>query len=226
MKRIWIICQKEILDNLRDMRAIMSSLFSAIFTPALLLALVVILGKTINVDPEGSSLRLPVIGAENAPGLVQYLKQNNVEIMPAPADPEAAVRAGSEDVILVILPEYPAAFREGKPAPVRLILDSSRQPALASIRRVSNLIDGYKNTLSVLRLEARGVNPALLNPVSVGTRDLATPRSQALLFLNMMPFLITINVFTGGMGVIIDATAGERERGSLEPLLLNPALRR
>ena len=44
-------------------------------------------GRTLNVNPEEKPLRLPVSGAEYAPGLISFLKQNNVEIVPAPADP-------------------------------------------------------------------------------------------------------------------------------------------
>lgn len=226
MKRIWVIFKKELIDNLRDRRTLLSSLFSALFTPVLLLVLIIVIGKTLNVDPQEKALHLPVIGAGYAPDLISFLKQNNVEIVDAPADPEAAVREGKEDVILVIPSEYPTDFRAGKPAPLRLIMDSSRQSALASIQRMNSLIGSYRDQISVLRLQARGVDPSLLAPVATGYQDLATPQSQALLFLNMMPFLLTLNVFAGGSAVIIDATAGERERGSLEPLLLNPAHRR
>jgi sodium transport system permease protein len=226
MRRIWIILKKEALDNLRDRRTIWSSIFGTMFTPVLLLALIIIVGRSINVDPQDKPLQLPVIGTDYAPDLISFLKQNNVEITSAPSDPETAVREGKQDVILVILPEYPDAFRAGKPAPIRLIEDSSRTSAVASIQRVTNLIGIYRGKLSALRLQARGVDPTILASVSIGVRDVATPQSQALIFLNMMPFLLTLNVFSGGMGVIIDATAGERERGSLEPLLLNPARRR
>jgi len=225
MKRVWIIFRKEVLDNLRDRRTINSSILSAFITPALLLGLIVVLGKTLNVNPEEKPLRLPVLGAEYAPGLVSFLKENNVEILPAPADPSAAVREGSQDVVLIISPDYPEAFRKGEPAPIQVILDSSRQTATASVQRVRSLLNAYSSMLGALRLQARGVDPGLLSAVSIGVRDLATPQSQALIFLNMMPFLITLNIFAGGMYVIIDATAGERERGSLEPLLINPAKR-
>ncbi|HMN58955.1 MAG TPA: ABC transporter permease [Anaerolinea sp.] len=225
MKRVWIIFRKEVLDNLRDRRTINSSILSAFITPALLLGLIVVLGKTLNVNPEEKPLRLPVSGAEYAPGLVGFLKENNVEILPAPADPAAAVRDGSQDVVLIISPDYPEAFRKGEPAPIQVILDSSRQTATASVQRVRGLLNAYSSMLGALRLRARGVDPGLLSAVSIGVRDLATPQSQALIFLNMMPFLITLNIFAGGMYVIIDATAGERERGSLEPLLINPAKR-
>jgi sodium transport system permease protein len=225
MKRVWIIFRKEVIDNLRDRRSLISTIFSAFFTPALLLGLIVVLGRTLNVNPEENTLRLSVSGAEYAPGLISFLKENNVEILPAPLDPAAAVREGSQEIVLIISPDYPEAFRKGEPAPVQVVIDSSRQTAMASTQRVRSLLGNYSWQLSVLRLQARGVAPGLLNAVSIGVRDMATPQSQALIFLNMMPFLITLNIFAGGMYVIIDATAGERERGSLEPLLINPAKR-
>lgn len=226
MKNIWIVFQKELLDNLRDRRSITSTVISAFFTPALLLALIVVLGRTINVDPQEQALVLPVSGAEHAPGLIAFLQENNVEIVEAPPDPAAAVREGNRDVVLIISPDYPEAFRKGEPAPVQMILDSSRTTSSASIQRVRSLLNSYSGLLANLRLQARGVHPGLLSAVSIGVRDVATPQSQALIFLNMMPFLITLNVFAGGMFVIIDSTAGERERGSLEPLLINPVTRR
>ncbi len=225
MKRVWIIFRKEVRDNLRDRRTISSSVLSAFITPALLIGLIVVLGKTLNVNPEEKPLQLPVSGAEYAPGLISFLEERNVEILPAPADPAAAVRDGSQDVILIIASDYPEAFRKGEPAPVQVILDTSRQSASASMQRVRSLLNEYSGMLGMLRLQARGVSPALLSAVAIGVRDLATPQSQALLFLNMMPFFITLSIFSGGMFVIIDATAGERERGSLEPLFINPVKR-
>ncbi len=83
----------------------------------------------------------------------------------------------------------------------------------------------YEGTIASLRLVARGVSPSVTDVLAVTTVDLATPESQAVIFLNTMPFLLIMTIFIGGMNVIIDATAGERERGSLEPLLTNPVRR-
>jgi len=225
MKRVWIVFKKEVLDNLRDRRTLSSTIISAFFTPALLLGLIVVLGRTLNVNPDEKALRLPVSGGEYAPGLIDFLEQNNVEIVAAPADPAAAVKEGNEEVVLIIDPGYPEAFLAGEPAPVEIYLDNSRQSSSASIQRVRGLLQQYSGMLGMLRLQARGISPSLLSAISVGVRDVATPESQALIFLNMMPFLITLNLFAGGMNVIIDATAGERERGSLEPLFINPVKR-
>jgi sodium transport system permease protein len=74
----------------------------------------------------------------------------------------------------------------------------------------------------LLRLSLRGVSPEVLRVVRVEELDTATPQSQALIFLSMLPYFIIFAIFNGAAPVITDATAGERERGSLEPLLINP----
>jgi sodium transport system permease protein len=55
------------------------------------------------------------------------LKENNVNIQPAPANPAAAVREGEVNVVLLITGDYGKALAEGRPAPVKLVLDSTRQ---------------------------------------------------------------------------------------------------
>jgi sodium transport system permease protein len=74
-------------------------------------------------------------------------------------------------------------------------------------------------------LSLRGVNPEVIRVVQIEEVDTATPQSQALIFLSMLPYFIIFAIFNGASPVITDATAGERERGSLEPLLINPVRR-
>ena len=226
MKPIWVVFKKEVLDNLRDRRSISSALLTPLFSPAFLVAFIIVLGKSLFGDPIETVLRLPVSGAENAPGLVAFLEENNVELLAAPEDPESAVREGEVEAVLIISEDYGEAFLAGEPAPVWLVVDTSRQASLDFIQRVRTLLYTYSQTIGSVRLLARGVNPALLNAISVGQMDVSTPQSQTLVFLNMMPFMLIVTICVGGMYVIIDATAGERERGSLEPLLINPVRRR
>jgi sodium transport system permease protein len=73
-----------------------------------------------------------------------------------------------------------------------------------------------------MRLSLRGVSPEVIRVIQIEERDTATPQSQALIFISMLPYFIIFAIFNGASPVITDATAGERERGSLEPLLINP----
>ncbi|NLG99496.1 MAG: ABC transporter permease [Chloroflexi bacterium] len=226
LKRIWIVARKEFIDNLRDRRSVSSSLLTSVTTPLMIIAMIVVLGNTLLKDSTETPLTLPVQGAEYAPGLIEYLEQRNVIITEAPADPEHAVREGDLAIVLVISPEYGEAFQKGEPAPVQLVMDSSRQSTMIEVERAREIVNGYSQTLAILRLQARGISPSILEPLEVQRRDVSTPQSSAIIFLNMLPFVLVMTIFVGGMYVIIDTTAGERERGSFEPLLINPVPRR
>lgn len=221
MKKIWVIFEKEMLDNLRDYRSWTTGVFWALFGPLLLGGMILLLGNTLRTQADGS-LRLPVMGAEHAPNLISFLEQQDVVIEVAPENPRAAVAEGDLNVVLVIPPDYADDFSTGQTASLQLIFDSTRQSAMVDIRRAQNLLEGYGEYIAVLRLAVRGISPDVIRVVRVEEIDTATPQSQALIFLSMLPYFIIFAIFNGAAPVITDATAGERERGSLEPLLINP----
>jgi sodium transport system permease protein len=226
LQRIAIVCAKEIQDNLRDRRSMISAMVNPLLGPVIIVIMVVIVGKAFFNEVHETALKLPVVGAENAPSLVHFLEQNNVEIIPGPENPEEKVRNGDLDIVLIIPEDYGQNFSSGVPSAVQLVMDSSRQSALATIERARLLLNQYNSQISGLRLLARGINPSVVSPLAIENLDVATPQTQVLIFLNTMPYFIILVIFVGGMHVIIDATAGERDRGSLEPLLINPVRRR
>lgn len=223
-ERIGVIFRKETVDNWRDQRSLLSTLAYALVGPGMILLLIVILGGVFRTEAI-KPLALPVAGQENAPHLIEFLRQNNVNVLPAPDDPRAAVRNGDIVLALIIPAEYGAEFTAGRPAAVQLVVDTSRTSASPDVSRAQLLLRAYSQQIGSLRLLARGVNPDVMNAVSLEQVDVSTPQSQAFIFLNMLPYFLIMTVFLGGMAAIIDATAGERERGSLEPLLINPAAR-
>jgi sodium transport system permease protein len=221
--RIGVVFFKEVTDNLRDRRSVFSALFSGLIGPVLVLGVIMLLGRTVLSAAENESLfTLPVRGRENAPSLVQFLEQNGYSIIEAPDNPEEDVRWGNIDIVLIIPEEYTENFISGRPAPLQLVLDTSRQSAIPAVERLRLLLDAYDSQISALRLLARGINPEVTNPLSIQRIDVASSQSQMMMFLNLMPYFIVLVIFLGGMYVVIDTTAGERERGSLEPLLINP----
>lgn len=215
-----IVFRKEVLDNLRDRRTLAAALLYPFLGPGMILLMVFAIGE-LSKEAE-RPLRLPVEGVENAPNLVAFLEQNGVEVRSAPSDPEAAVRGGEEHLVLIIPESYGEAFRDGRPAGVRLVADPSRNEALSAIQRAQGLLAAYGQQTARLRLQVRGVDPRLVDPIAVEMVDVSTPQSQGARMLAMAPYLIIISLFVGGMYLAIDSTAGERERGSLEPLLINP----
>jgi sodium transport system permease protein len=215
-----VVFAKEVLDNLRDRRTLLAALLYPFLGPGLIFLMVLAIGR-LSREAE-LPLRLPVEGRENAPSLVSFLEQNRVEIQPAPPDAESAVRDGASILVLVIPEEFGKQFREGRPARVRLIYDPSRNEALPSIQRAQALLNAYAGQVGQLRLQSRGIDPRVVDALVIESVDVSTPQSQGARMLAMAPYLIIISLFVGGMYLAIDSTAGERERGSLEPLLINP----
>ncbi len=226
LRRLWIIVQKEIVDNLRDRRSVGNALFAVLINPLLYVVLFGFLNRTFTEQAE-RPLALHVLGAANAPNLVQFLDQNNVDILEAPADAEEAVRRGDLAVVLVIPDEFGEAFTRAAPAQVRLLVDDSNQSGSFAANRARSLISQYSNQIGSLRLLARGVSPAISNavPVEWVSTTAGAAAGDDSFVLNLLPVVMMTAVFYGGFYLAVDATAGERERKSLEPLLLNPVPR-
>jgi sodium transport system permease protein len=226
LRRLWTIVQKEILDNLRDRRSVGNALFAVLINPLLYVVLFGFLNRAFTEQAE-RALPLHVQGAANAPNLVQFLAQNNVDIQEAPADAEDAVRRGALDVVLVIPDDFGKAFTRGAPAQVQLLVDDSNQSSSIAASRAQSLISQYSSQIGALRLIARGVSPAISNavPVEWVSTTAGTAGGDDSFVLNLLPVVMMTAVFYGGFYLAVDATAGERERKSLEPLLLNPVPR-
>lgn len=208
---------KEALDAVRDRRSLTSALSYSLFAP---LVLAMTLATIAKVSGDDGPLKLAVAGAQHAPSLIRYLEQNGVEIEAPPADLQGAVRGGDLKLALVIPESYGKDFRASKPARVQLFHDASRTNARAPVRRVERLLERYNTQVATLRLNARGISPQVVQPVRVAEMDLSTAASRAAFALGTFPIFLLMAAFVGGMNVAIDTTAGERERGSLETLLV------
>jgi sodium transport system permease protein len=179
----------------------------------------------VRMEGQEKPLVVPVVGAEHAPNLIGFLERIGAKIEQAPADYENQVKSGELELVLRIPDDYAKDYLAGRTARVELFVDNSRNQSHASIRRVQHALELFGDQLGGMRLFARGVSPALARPVAVEEIDLATPEKMAGFALGMIPLFLIITAFVGGMYLAIDATAGERERGSLESLLLNPVTR-
>jgi sodium transport system permease protein len=211
---------KEIKDSLRDRRTALMVFVASILTGPVTLVLVAQFVS--GLEDKAATLKVRIVGQQNAPALVNFLQRSDVEIEEAPADYEARVREGRLDAVIVVPEDFDARFTAGDGAKIELVYDDSRAEAGPSIRQVERLLRAFNRETGMLRMVARGVSPDLVEPVKVEHMNTATPRQKGAFLLFLIPMFAILSPLLGGMTIAIDSTAGERERGSLEPLLANP----
>ncbi len=228
IKTVFTVFAKEVLDNFRDRRTLASALLMGPLFGPLLFAFVINLSIERSLSDVEKTLQLPVIGAQHAPNLVRYLQSRNMEIVDAPEGREAAiegVRTGVHDVVVIIPEAYGEQMAEAMPAKVELISDRANTTADRDARRVRKVLYAYSQELAAIRLSARGVSALVLRPLNIDDIDVSTPSGRSGILLGMMSYFFIFAMLMGGMYLAIDTTAGERERGSLEPLLALPVTR-
>ena len=211
---------KELRDALRDRRTALMVLFASILTGPVTLVLV---AQFISgLEEKAAILKVRLAGQEHAPALVNFLQRNDVEIEAAPVDYSGRIREGRLDAVIVVPKNFDERYLAGEGARLEIVYDDSRAESGPAIRQAERLLRAFNRESGMLRMMARGVSPDLTEPVKVQHVNTATPRQKGAFILFLIPMFAILSPLLGGMTIAIDSTAGERERGSLEPLLVNP----
>jgi len=224
MKNAFVVFRKELLDALRDRRTLFMVLLSSVaIGPIVLVALSALVA---GIEKRAEERTVVVAGIEHAPTLRNYLERQTYRIDAAPADYEAQLASQKlGDPVLLIGKAFEAELGRGEAPLVEIVSSSANQRAGTATGRLTRLLRGFSTEQATLRLALRGVAPATLEVIDVQERDLANPQSRAAQLTSMVPFFVLMAVLYGALNAALDTTAGERERGSLEPLLMNPASR-
>lgn len=226
MSTLMTVMRKELRDLSRDRRTLLLTLlFGPLLYPVLLLGMGKLAESRVRTQIE-QPLQIPTIGAENAPNLVRFLAAQGLNTAPAPKDLPDAIRSQEIDVALRISDDFGKDWADGKPALVEVIKDSTRRAAEVPSARLEAALATYNGQVGALRLMARGIDAQVARPLDVARQDLASAEAKRGMILSMLlPVLLTLTSFIGGAYLVMDATAGERERQSLEPLLATPGSR-
>ena len=228
MKTILTVIRKEVLDNFRDRRTLLTAVIMGPLFGPLLFGIVINLSIEKSLSAGERDLDVPVIGAELAPNLLRFLESKGINAVDGLESVDAAIEAvksGEQTVVVRIVPDFPEQLADAEPATVEVYSDEADNDARKEARRVRSALGEYSQRISALRLMARGVSPQVLRAINIDEVDVSTPSGRSGLLLGMMSYFFIFAMLIGGMYLAIDSTAGERERGSLEPLLSLPVTR-
>lgn len=214
------VLRKELIDGSRDWRALGSALLYAVWGPAVMVLALTAVARNQAADVP---LTLAIDDLSRAGGLAAFLEERSVTVVTTPPDPSAGIRARDLPVALLVSDGFARDFAEARPAVLTLLYDGAWTKSSTLAGRVRSLVADYSRRVADTRLVLRGVSPVAIDPVRLGERDLSTTAARSARVLGMLPIFLLVSAFIGGLGLAADMTAGERERGSLESLLIHPA---
>lgn len=223
---VWLIAKKEILSTLRDQRAIVSNLLIPLLVlPLVMLGLPFMLGGLFQREAE-TVTEVGVLGEANVPAeLRAMLEAQNVTLVSVD-DPVLAVQSDEVVVAISVPAGFAAALAAGGSSSIELATKVGNMRSELNAGKVQQAISVYQQEVVAQRLIAAGLDPTVLTPVIVQTVDASSAAERAGGQLSwMIPFFIAIWTLTGGQMTAIDATAGEKERGTMEVLLVTPIRR-
>jgi sodium transport system permease protein len=217
----WTVFKKELVDALRDRRTLLTMLFTGIAMGPL--SLMLMAHYVAGLEEKSAARKVWVDHLDRAPPLANYFARNGITPVAAPPDYERQITDGTLLEAVVVVPDdFVVRYERGETVPVTLMFDDSRTGAQPSIRLAETALRGFSRETGVVRAIARGFSPQLLQAIDIERVDIATPKQQAAFLLFLIPMFGLLGAVIGSVSVALDTTAGERERGSLEPLLMNP----
>jgi sodium transport system permease protein len=219
-----VVYAKELLEAVRDRR----TLLVMILLPAIIMP-VATLGIPYLEQRQQHALQtakpsVAIVG--QAPGLVHLAYTSKLIRPVTTADPVKALRERRVLAVVRIPKGMEASIARAGQVHVVIQYDASDSESTAARNKVVDLISRYSQQVVARRLLARHLNPADLLPVVLDERSVATQRQiSGLLLASLLPFFIAMWAVVGGMSVAVDLAAGEKERGTLESLLVTPPSR-
>ncbi len=221
MSGAWTVFVKELRDAVRDRRSWIVALTLAMLAGPVVFVL--ISNFVSGLEERVAGREVVIASAGRAPSLVGFLRRAGARVVDAPPDYPDRLRSGSLQNAVIRPPEdFEDRLARGETVDIEVVYDESHDKAQPLVRTAMRLVEGFNRELGTQRLLARGLSPQLLAAVQLEEVNLASTQARGAQLLFIVPWAALVVAVFGALSVAIDVTAGERERGSLEPLLANP----
>jgi sodium transport system permease protein len=222
---VLIVLKKELLDMFRDRKTILMS----ILIPLLLLpVLSFVIGKATSTSHKNveSNLKIAVIDKDSS-NLGSFLKsQRNVKIINS-NNVKQAVKDGKILAGITIPNDFDKNISNDMNEKIILTYDNSSSDSMEAFDILNSYIDKYSKNIVSKRLEKRNIDSKILTPINVAQDTIEKKETGMgkLMFNLMVPLLLVLGSVGNTIAPSLDLGVGEKERGTLEPLLTTKASR-
>jgi sodium transport system permease protein len=225
LSKIAIVFRKEWRDALRDNKSLRMTLLMPIYFVGVFVASSLFIihisnqSKATNNEP----IKLAVVGAEQLPPLIDWLQERGVQVEAVDDGAYQKVETGKLGYALIIPKDAREKFATGESIELALVFDATNGKLQGAIQFVRQQIWSWNGRMGSLRLLSRGISPGIANPVFIRDLNIASDEKMGFFVMASLPMLLILTAFMASVGFSADMTAGERERRSLESLLITPA---
>ena len=215
------IALKELLDALRDKRTMLVLIISVFL--GIPFALFFMSEAANRAEKQAENKTILVSGIHFSPTLENYILRQGYQVKTAPTDYEAQLQDKRLiNPVLVINADFEQQLAQGARPIATIVLDLANQDTQMGVRPVRALLQGYSIEKASMNLAMRGVSADILTVLDVQERHLSRSADNGAQIKQILTMMLMWTMVSVGLSAAIDTTAGERERGSLEPLLMTP----
>jgi sodium transport system permease protein len=225
IQTLLIVWRKEWLDALRDKKSLRMAFLMPVYFVGVFVAYSLFIihmnqqSRATNNEP----IKLSIVGAEQLPALVDWLQERGIQVEAADEQAYQQVQNGQLGYVLIVPDDAREKFATGESIELALVFDATNNKLQGALQFVRQQIWSWNGRIGSLRLLSRGISPAIVNPVVVRDLNVASDQKMGFFVMAILPMLLILTVFMAAVGFSADMTAGERERRSLESLLITPA---
>jgi sodium transport system permease protein len=214
-----IVYRKELKEMLRDKRV----RNSAIVMPALLVLGVLAMFGFISGIGEKQNQKITIVKSNN--DLVKDLRGNKVQITEVASveDGKKLIRQGKARLVLSFPDNFDESVKAGRNAKIQAYYDPQQTTGMIALRALEEQVDKLNEDVRNSVLEKNNISKESIAPISIEEQKVKVGGNDASeMLVSMLPYLIVIWAFYGGMGSAADLVSGEKEKSTLETLLIAP----
>lgn len=225
-----VVFKKEFKEIFSDSRTRFNVIVSPLLITPLILALVGTMAQKQAKETRNETITVGVVGMEKAPQVMEELRRApriTLEPVTDVATAEAKIRDRSHKAALVLPEDADERLANGDSISVPVMQDAGNEASEQAARRVKDLLTERGELLAARRLQEAGLSKQLVHPFLPGDKKLAGSGGGGMqLLASFLPYILALSAIMGGLMAATDSVAGEKERGTLETLLVAPLSRR
>lgn len=217
---IFVICYKEIKEAYRDWRALLTIVLVSVLAGPLLLLM---LAKSLASFEARAERNIVIVkGLQHSPSLSNYLARETASVVEAPENIESDLLSGKLlDPVLIVPENFDVLLHDGLPVELLIMTNASSAQVNAGVTRLKRKLSGYiaeKNNSQTLYYGLSFKSPFNLQ---IQDYDISNRQAEAAKVFGMMPYFLVLAALYGVWAVSLDSSVGERERGTLDALMVS-----